>query len=132
MDRMDFRLPGGVRRDPAVDAWVNARADGLQSIARDWFQVMRDRGDDVRELMHDGFPVSCVGDAPFAYVNAFRAHVNVGFFHGATLADPSGLLEGAGKFMRHVKLKPGVVTDTVALRRMIDDAYAGIKTRLAG
>jgi hypothetical protein len=32
--------------------------------------------------------------------------VNVGFFHGATLPDPARLLQGTGKFKRHVKLRP--------------------------
>ena len=91
---------------------------------------MRERGDDVRELMHDGGPVACVNDAPFGYVNAFTAHVNVGFFHGAALPDPAGLLEGSGKYMRHVKLKPGVVSDPAGLRKLIDEAYSDIKARL--
>ena len=131
MNRMDFRLPGGVRRNPAVDAWMKEQAGELGPIAHEWFHVMREKGDDVRELMHDGCPVACVGDAPFGYVNAFTAHVNVGFFHGASLPDPAGLLEGGGKYMRHVKLKPGVVRDTAALRTLIEEAYSDIKARLS-
>ena len=130
MNRMDFRLPGGVKRDPAIDVWMKERTAELGSMAQEWFHVMRERGDDVRELMHDGCPVACVDDAPFGYVNAFKAHVNVGFFHGAQLADPAGLLEGRGKYMRHVKLKAGVVRDSAALGRLIDEAYADIKARL--
>jgi hypothetical protein len=45
-----------------------------------------------------------VGDAPFGYVNSFKSHVNVGFFQGAGLKDPAGLLEGSGKRKRHVKI----------------------------
>ena len=127
---MDFRLPGGARRDPAIDAWIEERRGDLGSIAKEWFHAIRARGDDVRELMHDGCPVACVDDAPFAYVNAFTAHVNVGFFHGATLPDPAGLLEGSGKFMRHVKLTPGVASNSAGLSRLIDDAYSDIKARL--
>ncbi len=130
MNRMDFRLPGGVKRDPAIDAWMKKRTGELGSIAKEWFHVMRESGDDVRELMHDGCPVACVEDAPFGYVNAFKAHVNVGFFHGAALQDPAGLLEGSGKYMRHVKLKPGVVSDSAELGRLIDEAYSDIKARL--
>ena len=130
MNRMDFRLPGGVRRDPAIDAWMKEQTGELGSIAQEWFDVIRERGDDVRELMHDGCPVACVGDAPFGYVNAFKAHVNVGFFHGASLPDPAGLLEGSGKYMRHVKLRPGVVGDSAGLDRLIDEAYSDIKARL--
>jgi hypothetical protein len=102
----------------------------LGSIARQWFDLMRECGDEVRELMHDGCPVACLGDAPFGYVNAFTSHVNVGFFYGAELPDPAGLLEGNGKRMRHVKLKPGVAVNSAALSRLIDDAYLDIKARV--
>lgn len=130
MSRMDFRLPGGVQRDPAIDAWLESRIGPLGSIAQEWFGVMREAGNDVRELMHDGSPTACVGDAPFGYVNAFTAHVNVGFFHGAVLPDPAGLLTGSGKYMRHVNLTPGVAGDSAGLRRLIEDAYTDIKARL--
>lgn len=130
--RMDYRLSGGVRRDPAVDGWLRSQSAELGPIAREWFAAMREQGDDVRELIHDGWPVACVGDAPFGYVNAFTHHVNVGFFHGASLPDPAGLLEGSGKYMRHVKLRPEVALDTGALGRLIDDAYQDIRRRLAG
>jgi hypothetical protein len=91
---------------------------------------MRVCGADVRELMHDGCPVACVEDAPFGYVNAFKAHVNVGFFHGAALRDPAGLLEGTGKYMRHVKLRPGITLDASSLEALITAAYLDIKARL--
>jgi len=84
----------------------------------------------VRELLHDGHPTACVGDAAFGYVNAFNAHVNVGFFCGPELADPEGLLEGSGKFMRHVKLRPGGEVNAVALTKLIEGAYTEIKGRL--
>ena len=94
----------------------------LGAIARRWFAVMRNCGDDVRELLHDGHPTACVGDAAFAYVNAFKAHVNVGFFRGAEIADPQGLLEGTGRFMRHVKLRPEREVDGTALLKLIETA----------
>ena len=102
----------------------------MGAIAREWFEQMRRCGDDVVELIHDGCPTACVGDAAFAYVNAFRRHVNVGFFLGAGLPDPAGLLEGTGKRMRHVKLRPGADVDSKALAMLIAAAYTGIKARL--
>src|SRR5262249_51097645 len=99
-----LRFNGAVERDPAIDAWMKEHAAGLGGIAHQWFAVMRKCGDEVRELLHDGCPVACLGDAPFGYVNVFTSHVNVGFFHGAALPDPARLLQGTGKFMRHVKL----------------------------
>jgi hypothetical protein len=124
-----LRLSGGVKRDQAVDVWLDGAAE-LRSIARTWFTRMRECGDDVRELMHDGCPVACVEDAPFGYVNAFKSHVNVGFFHGAALADPAGLLQGSGKRMRHVKLKPGSEFNRAALQELIDAAYLNLRTLL--
>ncbi len=82
--------------------------------------------------MHDGHPTACVADSAFAYVNAFNAHVNVGFFRGADLHDPNLLLEGTGKFMRHVKLRPDRGVDAAALRRLIDTAYTDMKACLRG
>jgi hypothetical protein len=124
-----LRFSGTVERDRAIDAWMKQNGE-LGSIARRWFDLMRECGDEVRELMHDGCPVACLGDAPFGYVNAFTSHVNVGFFYGAELPDPAGLLEGSGKRMRHVKLKPGVPVNSAALSRLIDDAYSDIKARV--
>lgn len=113
-----------------MERWFAEQDSDLAAIARAWFEIMRGCGDDVRELTHDGWPVACVEEAAFAYVAAFRAHVNVGFFRGAELADPAGLLEGTGKRMRHVKLRPGRPVDTDALRALIVAAHADMRTRL--
>jgi len=126
-----FRFPNAVRRDPTVDLWLEERAPELGAIARTWFQRMRESGRDVREVMHDGCPTACVDDAAFAYVGVYRAHANVGFFHGADLEDPTGLLEGTGKRMRHVKVKPGVDLNASALAALIRAAYADMKLRLS-
>ena len=125
-----MRFPSSVERAPAVEVWMHGHGDALGAIARHWFEIMRGCGDDVRELLHDGQPTACVGDAAFAYVDAFKAHVNVGFFRGAELADPEGLLEGKGKFMRHVKLRPQRAIDASALRKLIEAAYSDMKGRL--
>jgi len=122
-----MRFPTAVERDPAVDAWLRERSGTLGDLSRRWFDVMRGCGSDVRELLHDGHPTACVGDAAFGYVNAFTAHVNVGFFLGAQLDDPAGLLEGTGRFMRHVKRWPGDDVDEKALEALIEAAYADIQ-----
>ncbi|MDM0111459.1 DUF1801 domain-containing protein [Variovorax sp. J22R133] len=125
-----LRFPTSVKRDPAIDAWMREHPGELGAIAQRWFEVMRGCGDDVRELLHDGHPTACVGDAAFAYVNAFTAHVNVGFFRGAEISDPGQLLQGTGRFMRHVKLRPAGAVDAAALRALIETAYVDMKARL--
>ena len=125
-----LRFPSAVKRDPAIEVWMHKHSGELGVIAQDWFEVMRACGDDVRELLHDGHPTACVADAAFGYVNAFKAHVNVGFFRGAEIADPEGLLEGTRKFMRHVKLRPTCDVNARALMKLIETAYMDMKGRL--
>ncbi len=125
-----MRFPEAQPRDPAIDAWF-AADDELRRLARPWFEHMRAGGDDVRELMHDFCPTACVADAAFGYVNAFTRHVNIGFFQGASLDDPAGLLEGTGKRMRHVKLHWGEPIDEEALKALIDVAYLDMQGRFA-
>jgi hypothetical protein len=126
-----MRFPSAVRRDSRVDAWFAAPDHELRRMAQPWFERMRACGGDVRELLNDGHPTACVGDAAFGYVDAFSAHVNIGFFHGATLDDPAGLLQGAGKRMRHVKLRWGAPVDAAALNALIAAAYRDIRLRLS-
>lgn len=123
-----MRFPSAVPRDPGVEAWFAAPGHALRRMAQPWFERMRACGADVRELMHDGAPTACAGDAAFGYVNAFSAHVNIGFFQGATLDDPAGLLEGSGKRMRHVKLRPQQSIDATALEALIAAAYRDIRS----
>ena len=125
-----MRFSSAVRRDPAVDAWFTHSADEMRRFALPWFERMRGCGADVRELLHDGYPTACVEDAAFCYVGAFRAHVNVGFFQGANLADPAGLLEGTGKRMRHVKLRWAEPVNVAALTELIQAAYRDMRLRL--
>jgi len=125
-----LRFNGAVERDPAIEVWFDEHGGELGTIARPWFEAMRNCGDEVRELVHDGCPVACFGDAPFGYVNVYTAHVNVGFFHGAALPDPARLLQGQGRFMRHVKLRQGAPVDEEALRTLIEAAYSDIQERV--
>ncbi|MGC4084663.1 MAG: DUF1801 domain-containing protein [Vicinamibacterales bacterium] len=126
-----MRFPTAARMDAGVDVWFKVQAPALGAIARRWFLRMRQCGDDVRVLMHDGCPTACVGDAAFAYVGVYRAHANVGFFYGAELEDPMRLLQGSGKRMRHVKVKPGSAVDASALDALIAAAYVDVTRRLA-
>jgi len=126
-----LRFNGAVRHDPQIDQWFDARHPDLAAIALLWFSEMRSCGGDVTELLHDGHPTACVGDAAFGYVNVFTAHVNIGFFHGATLDDPGRILQGTGRFMRHVKAGPGALPDGACLKALVRAAYADIKGKLA-
>ena len=124
-----FRLSGASPNDPAVESWF-ASGDPLRALVEPWFERLRGCGPDVAQILHDGNPTACVGDAAFAYVAAFATHAAIGFFHGASLPDPSGVLEGSGKRMRHVKLRWDRSPDPAILAGLIDAAYRDISRRL--
>ena len=123
-----MRFSDAMRHSIEIDEWLSGEPNELYSLARHWFLQIRKCGTDVQELMHDGCPVACVGDAAFAYVNVFTSHLNVGFFLGAMLKDPTGLLEGTGKRMRHVKVRPDKNLNAEALSALIKDAYIVMKS----
>lgn len=125
-----LRFDGTLVKDPSIAAWMETLAPELRMLAEKWFPVMRECGDEVLELFHDGWAVACFGDAPFAYVGAYRAHVNVGFFQGATLPDPQRLLQGSGKYMRHIQLRPGEQVKEAALISLIEAAFLDMKSRV--
>src|SRR5947209_15754330 len=106
-----FRLPSSVKRDSSIEIWMKEHTGELGEIAKHWFGVMRARGDDVREVMHDGHPTACVADA-------------------AEIVDPDGLPQGTGKFMRPVKLSPAHDLDATALSQLIVTACADMKARV--
>ena len=117
--------------DPRVMEWIADHQNELGRTAAEWFRLIRKSGSEVKELLHDGYLTACIGDYPFAYVGAFKSHVNVGFYYGAELPDPSSLLEGSGKRMRHVKVKPGKEIDVDALETLVAQAYLDIKERIS-
>lgn len=123
-----FPLAGGQRTHPDVERWFDSE---LRRTARHWFAVIRQAGPDVLDLLHDDHPTACVGTLAFAEVNVYRRHVNVGFFLGTSLGDPAGLLRGTGRYMRHVRIEPGVALDEPALRQLILDACADMRARQA-
>jgi hypothetical protein len=55
----------------------------------------------------------------FCYIGLHRAHVNLGFYYGAQLPDPQGLLEGTGMSMRHIKVHKVEELDQPALSDLI-------------
>jgi hypothetical protein len=64
------------------------------------------------------------------YIGAHRAHVNLGFYRGAELPDPEGLMEGTGKRLRHIKVRDPEQVGRPALRRYIESAVAERKEAL--
>ena len=58
----------------------------------------------------------------FCYIGVFKARINLGFYYGADLPDPQGLLEGSGKLMRHIKVTSSAQLDDPALQQLVKEA----------
>lgn len=125
-----LRYTGKDLQDLTMEQWLTDKAAELRPIAIEWFDEIKRCGTDVQDIFHDGYPMGCVESAPFAYVNVFTSHVNVGFFYGVDLPDKHQLLEGNGKRMRHIKLKPGMPIPSSEIRNLIHASYHDIKKRL--
>ena len=60
----------------------------------------------------------------YAYISVQPTHINFGFYHGASLPDPAGLLEGTGKELRHIKLSDSSSAKNTAIATLLRKAIA--------
>ena len=112
------------------NSWLKDMSNELHPLAKKWMKEIQYCGKDVKIIFHDFYPMGCVDNAPFAYVNVYKHHMNVGFFFGAELVDKFGLLEGTGKRGRHIKLFPDLEYDEKEIKSLIHASYVDIKQRL--
>ena len=126
-----LRFTGHDLEELTVTEWLETKPDALHAIASEWIEAMEKSGPGTQLIFHDGYPIACVESAPFAYVNAYSQHVNLGFFYGVDLPDEHGLLEGTGKRMRHTKIRPEQMPDRSQLLSLLAKAYEDIKMRLS-
>lgn len=66
----------------------------------------------------------------FCYIGAHREHVNLGFYYGAELPDPKGLLEGTGKKLRHIKVREVEEVAQTSLRQIVQTSLEERKKAL--
>lgn len=58
----------------------------------------------------------------FCHMAIYAKHVNLGFNRGTELPDPTGLLAGTGKMIRHVRVPGPTFSDNEDFRNLIADA----------
>src|SRR6187431_1221837 len=84
---------------------------GLAAIARRLRKMIRAVDANTVETVRLGDNAATYGVGPrkmtdgYAYIMPKRGYINLGFYQGALLSDPAGLLEGTGKGLRHVKIR---------------------------
>ena len=100
----------------------------IQTLARAARELLADVMPGVTEVPWARQKIAGYGIGPkkmsehFCYVAPFKRHLNLGFFYGAHLPDPQGLLEGKGADLRHVKIRRAEDLEQPALRQLIERA----------
>lgn len=127
-----LRLKDTKQHDPRIDEWLDSFEGDLAAIAREATRMVRFYAVGGTETMQDGHPVTCIDAAPFAYIAMEKDHVRLGFFQGAFLPDPKGLLTGEDKAMRYIRLAPRAGLDATAIADLIQAAYDDMSLRASG
>ncbi len=113
--------------------------DPFEAIMSQVSAPVADLAREARRLIHDVMPavvevawprqqIIGFGIGPrkmseqFAYVAVFKNRINLGFYYGADLPDPDGLLEGTGKLLRHIKVSEVEQLRSPAVRRLLEEA----------
>jgi hypothetical protein len=112
------------------EEWLKTKPKDLQSLATHLYQQLQTCCPDVILKFHDDYPIGCVENIPFAYVNVYTKHINIGFFYGAFFFDEHQLLQGTGKRMRHVKITPDQPSNNPMINTFLRTAYLDIKKRM--
>lgn len=86
-----------------VDDYVSALKGWQKEVAQKLRLIVREAAPEAEEAIKWGQPVYSFG-GPLAYFKAFKNAVNFGFWRGAEMEDPQGVLVGSGEKMRHVKI----------------------------
>ena len=77
---------------------------------------------ELRESVKWGNGCWLKGDDPVAFVYSRPEYLEFGFFSGSDLDDPSGLLEGKGAYVRHIKMRTPADTQRSAVARLLRQA----------
>jgi hypothetical protein len=123
-------------QDGDFDDAIASFSPEIQAIARRLRELIEAVHPEAVEVVWSRQGIAGYGIGPkkmsehYAYIAPQTKHVNLGFYYGAALPDPAGLLEGTGKAMRHVKVRSPAETDDEALRQLLQEALAERRTAL--
>jgi hypothetical protein len=120
----------------SFDDAIAGSSTHVEGIARRLRQLIIDVYPDVVEVPWPKQRIIGYGVGPkkmsehFCYIGAHGEHVNLGFYRGAELPDPEGLMEGTGKKLRHVKVRELAGVEQPSLRRLIESSLQERKDAL--
>jgi hypothetical protein len=110
--------PSARERGVTVESYVAGLPDWRGETVSALRRLIREAAPDAVESIKWAQPVY-EANGPFAYIKAYKSHVNFGFWRGADLTDPKGTLQGGGSRMRHVELRNPADIDTASLQTLV-------------
>jgi hypothetical protein len=96
------KAPARTRGAP-VDAYVARQGSWQKGVIAQLREILREGAPGATEELKGGHPVYD-WNGPFAHIAAFPDAVRLGFWRGAAMSDPEGLLSGNGERMKHVEI----------------------------
>jgi hypothetical protein len=111
-----------------VEAYIASLQPPHAAIVRALRALVRAAVPDAVEVVKWAQPVY-EKNGPFCYIKAFPRYVNLGFWRGASLSDPDGLVRGGGEKMGHVRIAELDEIVEQPLRRLVRQA-AELNARL--
>lgn len=101
---------------------ISDKSPAIQELARGAKTLLQQVMPEVIEVVWLRQKIAGYGIGPkkmseqFCYIAPYKNHVNLGFYYGSDLTDPTSLLGGAGKNLRHIKLtRPDQLQDPALL-----------------
>ena len=108
---------------PSVDAYIATLDEPQSTVVRALRELVRDAVPDAVEVVKWAQPVY-EKNGPFCYIKAFPRYVNLGFWRGASLQDPHGLVHSGGDKMGHVRIATVDEIARARLRPLVKEAAA--------
>lgn len=111
-----------MKRYASFDEYLADQSARNRRIAQALRKLVKRVAPDLQETVKWGNGCWVKGSAPVSYVYSAPDYLQFGFFGGSALEDPLGLLEGKGKFVRHIKLHKTSDIDERALAALLRQA----------
>ena len=105
-----------------IDDYINSQEQWKKDILLKLHKIVKENAPTAEEAIKWSQPVYSDNNGPFCFIRAHKNHINIGFWRGAMMRDTSGLLEGTGEKMRHIKIMESTKINSEAIADFVIQA----------
>jgi len=123
---------------PDFQALLDHKSGALIELYLDVRSFLLDIHPEANELLYHTHALTSVYSLSekmshgYCHVPIYSEHLNLGFNRGAILSDPDGLLQGTGKWIRHIPVREPSDYRTEKVRTLVEAAIAVAREDLEG